>query len=79
MRYIVAVALVLSVMLSGCQFSLWDGGFVQKTDCSKFKVGSVSSDFLFLNAEQNRVDKQIVEEDLKSNGSMLGVFYERRF
>ena len=80
MRSIILVIFAMSILfMSGCHFSLIEGGFVEQTENKSFKLGSVSTDFLFANTEQNDEYKQRTEEDLKEQGIVIGVFYKRKF
>ena len=83
MRTIIVSILSLSILfLSGCRFSVIEAGFIEKKENQTIKVGAIATALMTDNALNEFIEfeeKQKREEDLKDNGIILGIFFERRF
>jgi hypothetical protein len=72
--------LLCLILLSGCQFDIWEGGFVSKKEGQKAKIGSLTFDrlednVLFPYEHDLRKDEHFISHD----GSVLGVRLEKDF
>ena len=64
---------------SGCRFFILNGGFIKKSPTHILKIGSISTDLIIDNALNDFEDKQSMEENLKKQGFVLGIHFEKRF
>jgi hypothetical protein len=81
MRNVLIILLFIAILTcSGCNFSLLDAGFISEDRSAK--IGLIGTDLMTENAINEFIEfeeKQKREEDLKDEGIVFGIFFQRKF